>query len=162
MTTFKDAVKETPVESRTNNGMRTNDSSLNACINLFFQIGASRGNKNIITTFERAYQEDRVSALRIAAWARDVRGGAGERDTFRNILQFIETNHLSDLALMLPLVPVYGRWDDLFAVKSTVGRKIAFNLIKDAFKKGQIAQRVLGKIDSMSEEECQKMLDTYT
>lgn len=112
--------------------MKTNDSSLDANVDLFFQVGASRGKPEIIATFERAYQENRVNALRIAAWARDVRGGAGERGTFRLILSHLETNHMNDLAMMLPLVSVYGRWDDLLVLTTDTGRNMAFALIKEA------------------------------
>lgn len=128
--TFATAAKKTAVVSRTANGMKSNDSSLNANVDLFFLIGASRG-KDITATFERAYQEDRVTALRIVAWSRDVRGGAGERQTFRNLLQFIETNHPNELPMMINVGPAFGRWDDILEMKTAVGKKIAFDLIKE-------------------------------
>ena len=44
----------------TENGMVTNSSSLNDCVNLFFQIGAMRGKETskLINTFVKAYEED--------------------------------------------------------------------------------------------------------
>ena len=65
-------------------------------VDLFYKIGASRG-KNITPLFEKAYQADRVLALRTLFWARDIRGGAGERQIFRDLLLFIEANHFQDL-----------------------------------------------------------------
>jgi len=129
--TFAQAVASTLVSRETTNGMQTYESSLNACVDLFFQIGSSRG-KDVMPQFERAYQEDRVLALRMAAWARDVRGGAGERQIYRNVLRFIETNHINDLPLMLSVTSTYGRWDDLLVVETELGRKLAFDLIADA------------------------------
>ena len=76
---FKSAVLNTPVQARTQNGMKALASTLSNTTDLFFKIGASRG-KDITTQFAKAYAEDREMALRVSQWARDVRGGAGERD----------------------------------------------------------------------------------
>ena len=61
-------------EARTVNGMKARKSTANAVVDLFFKIGASRG-KNVIPGFIAALVEDADLALRIAAWARDIRGG---------------------------------------------------------------------------------------
>ena len=77
MSTFVEAVNNQ--EARTVNGMKARKSTANACVDLFYNIGASRG-KNIIPAFTAAYVENSDLALRIVQWARDVRGGAGERE----------------------------------------------------------------------------------
>ena len=74
MNTFVNAVLNQ--EARTENGMKARASTANACVDLFFKIGASRG-KDITAEFTAAYVENRDYALRIAQWARDIRGGAG-------------------------------------------------------------------------------------
>ena len=76
MTTFANATANQT--TRTTNGMPARVSTANACVDLFYKIGASRG-KNIIPDFVAAYVENREVALRIALWVRDIRGGAGER-----------------------------------------------------------------------------------
>lgn len=128
---FTSAVKNTAVASRTTNGMKENLSSLNANLDLFFNIGAARG-KDITPLFERAYQEDRVLAMRIAAWARDVRGGSGERSTFRSILKFVEKFHPADLETLVAVTPEYGRWDDVLVLETEAGKQMAFGMIKEA------------------------------
>jgi hypothetical protein len=128
--TFASAATKTASVRRTDNGMKTNVSSLNSNVDLFFNIGASRG-KDVTALFERAFQEDRVTALRIAAWARDVRGGAGERETFRSILKFIEKNHKNELPMFINAGPAFGRWDDILVMETAEGRKLAFDLIKE-------------------------------
>ena len=82
MNTFVSAVQNQ--SARTENGMRARKSTANACVDLFFKIGASRG-KDITKDFVAAYVENKDIALRIAQWVRDVRGGAGEREIFRQI-----------------------------------------------------------------------------
>ena len=75
MSTLFQAVNASAV---TQNGAVTNASSLNKNVDLFFQAGASRG-KDISATFVGALVEDSEVAVRVLQWARDVRGGAGER-----------------------------------------------------------------------------------
>lgn len=128
MNTFAQAIANTPITAYTANGAETLASSLNANTDLFFMVGASRG-KDITPQFERAYQEDSEVALRIMAWARDVRGGAGERQTFRDVLQYLEKAHPQDAYRLLPAVPYYGRWDDLLTFKTEELRNAAFGLI---------------------------------
>lgn len=133
--TFKTATKNTLTESRTANGMKTYDSSLNACVDLFFTIGASRG-KNITTQFERAFQENAELASKILLWARDIRGGAGERQIFRDMLVNIEANHKEFLFPIMKAIPELGRWDDLLVLKTDEARSIAFTMIGSALQAG--------------------------
>lgn len=132
---FATAVEQTRFESRTENGMVALQSSTNALVDLFYKMGASRG-KNIIPDFERAYQADAEIAVRIALWARDVRGGAGERQLFRDILVHLENLHPEVLERILPLVPVLGRWDDLLVFKTNEVKSLAYTMIGDALREG--------------------------
>ena len=157
MTTFKNAVKDTPVEARTENDMKTLASSLNACVNLFFNIGAKRG-QDVTALFERAYQEDADMASKILLWSRDVRGGAGERQIFRDMIQHIEKFHQDHLEAIIKITPEIGRFDDLLVFVTDNARKMAFDLIYDVLSNGVNAQSVLSKIDDMSEEDCKIML----
>ena len=131
MNTFVSAVQNQ--ESRTTNGMRARKSTANACVDLFFKIGASRG-KDITKDFVAAYAENREVALRIAQWVRDVRGGAGEREIFRQILKYLDKHQPSDAALLLMKVPEIGRWDDIFVVESKENRYKAFAMLGDALR----------------------------
>lgn len=133
--TFKNAAQNTRIETRTENGMKTYDTSLNACVDLFFHIGASRG-KNITASFERAFAENPELASKILCWARDVRGGAGERQLFRDMLVNIEQNHKEFLFPIMKLTPEIGRWDDLLELKTTEARTVAFDMIGAALKAG--------------------------
>ena len=78
MNTFVQAVNEVQLETRSLNGMKTFDSSKSPLVDLFFAIGASRG-KGLSAEFVRAFKYNETYALRLLMWARDVRGGAGER-----------------------------------------------------------------------------------
>ena len=128
MSTLFQAVNASAV---TQNGAVTNASSLNKNVDLFFQAGASRG-KDISATFVGALVEDSEVAVRVLQWARDVRGGAGERETFRKLFGNLIRNEPALAARLLVKVPEVGRWDDLFVAFGTSLENAALKLIAAA------------------------------
>ena len=131
MSTFVEAVQNQ--SARTENGMRARKSTANACVDLFFKIGASRG-KDIVPDFVAALVEDRDVALRIAQWARDARSGSGERQVYRDILAYLEKNDKDAAAKLLAKTPEIGRWDDIFVFKDKDLKSKAFTLLGDALR----------------------------
>jgi hypothetical protein len=150
-------------DNNTENGMVTNSSTLNACVDLFFTIGAMRGQdkRRLIANFSKAFNEDALTAMRTMFWVRDVRGGAGERQIFRDIMQYLVENHPDALGKNLVNISEYGRWDDLLVLFGTRFDTEAKQLIADALTAGNKARIILEQLDSLSEEDCQKILDTY-
>jgi hypothetical protein len=133
MSTFVNAVVNQ--SARTENGMMARQSTANALTDLFFKIGAMRG-QNVIPAWTAAREQDAKLASRIALWARDVRGGAGERKIFRDILvDLAKTDPYYGVALALR-VPELGRWDDLLALVGTDLEQCAFTEIEIALKEG--------------------------
>lgn len=133
MTAFASAVINQ--ESRTTNGMKARKSTSSLAVDLFFAIGASRG-KDILPAFTAAYVENKELALRIALWARDVRGGAGERELFRSILKHLEIHDIESAKLLLAKVPELGRWDDVFVFKTSEMKALAYTMLGDALRAG--------------------------
>ena len=127
MVTFAQAVASTETRALTTNGMDTLANSLDPLVDLFFTIGSSRG-KDITAVFERAYQQDRTIVAKILFWARDVRGGAGERSTFRSLLLHMERLHPGAVLVLLPHIPEYGRWDDVLIFETEMVQQAAYNL----------------------------------
>jgi hypothetical protein len=107
--------------SRTENGMMTNSTSLNNCVDLFFQIGAMRGQDKtrLINAFTKAFGENPLTAMRLLFWARDVRGGAGERQIFKDIVTYLANNRTEVMRKNIHLVSEFGRWDDLLVLIGT-------------------------------------------
>ena len=131
MNAFVEAVKNQ--EARTANGMKARKSTANAVVDLFFKIGASRG-KDITKDFVAAYVEDKDLALRVAQWARDVRGGSGERELFRSILKYLEKHDPAAAEVLMDKIPELGRWDDLFVFESKALKAKAFTMLGDALR----------------------------
>jgi hypothetical protein len=113
--------------------MKARKSSANACVDLFYNISASRG-KNIVPAFTAAYVENSDLALRIAQWARDARGGSGERQLFRDILQYLEKTNPEDAMRLMVKVPELGRYDDLFVFKTQPLKAKAYTMLGDALR----------------------------
>ena len=128
----------------TTNGMTTNSSSLNECVNLFFNIGAMRGKnkENVISMFSKAFNEDPRTAMRILFWSRDVREGAGERQIFRDVVNYLATNHPQAVKVNLDLIPEYGRWDDVHGLFGTELESEAITLIQQGLSNPETASLV--------------------
>jgi Domain of unknown function (DUF2828) len=131
MNAFVEAVANQ--EARTANGMKARKSTANKVVDLFYNIGASRG-KNIVPEFTAAYVENRELALRVALWARDVRGGAGERELFRSILKYLEKNDKLAAMAFLKKIPELGRWDDIFVFTDPDVKSAAYTMLGDALR----------------------------
>jgi hypothetical protein len=151
MNTFVNAIANQ--EARTANGMKARKSTSNAVVDLFYNIGASRG-KNIVPQFVSALAADKELALRVALWARDVRGGAGERQLFRDILSYLEKNDPGSAVRLMNKIPEVGRWDDIFTFTSSDMKARAYTMLGDALRdrnglaakwtprKGRIAEEI--------------------
>lgn len=108
-------------DSLTENGALAHSTTGSECLDLFFAIGASRGKsgKVLINQFTRAYAANQEQAIRTLLWARDVRGGAGERETFRKLFTWLCKNNTDLATRVLVKIPELGRYDDLLAALNT-------------------------------------------
>lgn len=98
--------------TRTTNNMKAFATTEKNVVDLFFKIGAMRG-QDIIPQFNAAFKENPEKAIRIALWARDVREGAGERDLFRKILAHLSNTDEKIARRVINRVADLGRFDDL-------------------------------------------------
>ena len=117
----------------TENGAAAFRSTHSACLDLFASCGALRtaSEEHIIARFARAYAEDRDMAMRILFYMRDIRGGLGERETFRYALRSFAQTAPQSVIRNLPLIAEYGRYDDLLWLLQTPCEEAAVQLIHD-------------------------------
>jgi len=107
-----DAIKNEVNGALTENGAVTHESTFSNLLDFFYHAPAKRGQDNT-GLFRLALAEDKVLALKALCYIRDIRGGQGERETFRQGLRELNSNFPDLFEAMIPLVQVYGRWDDL-------------------------------------------------
>lgn len=101
----------------------------------FFSMGGAlrtREPKEIEKFLSQALAEDKLLAIKCLFYLRDIRGGQGERRTFRESLKILSNYHKEDTEKLLPLIPDYGRWDDLFYLDNVeIDKLIAEQIKKD-------------------------------
>ncbi|ADM80133.1 hypothetical protein phiAS5_ORF0290 [Aeromonas phage phiAS5] len=129
MSAFMNAMVQ--AQARTANGAVTNYTTGDKCLNLFSQIGSSRG-KDLTSMFQEAYTESPDWAVRILQWARDIRGGAGEREQFIRLLKFLANRHEVDATVVLMNTPEIGRFKDVVAMIDSPIGEAAVAIMVDA------------------------------
>jgi hypothetical protein len=98
----------------------------------FFSNGGalrSRSDASIIDVFEKAYAGNPLLAVKSMFYFRDIRGGQGERRTFRILLNHLAVNRPEVVRANLPLIAEYGRWDDLYSLIDTDLEEDMFTVI---------------------------------
>ena len=143
---FAKAARMTSKFTRTENGALALNTTGDARLDLYATIGALRDadGERVCRLFSEAYREDPLFATKIAFYARDVRGGLGERKVFRTIIRFLAMYHPEAIRSNLDLIGVYGRYDDMYCLMGTpienemwACMKAQFEADREALAKGQ-------------------------
>lgn len=105
----------------TENGAVTYASTGSDCLDLFASIGAMRdlSDEEIWTRFYKAFCENKLLAMKILFYARDIRGGIGERKVFRIILKNLAEVAKSTVTKNMMNIPEFGRYDDMLELLDT-------------------------------------------
>lgn len=110
----------------TENDALTHSSSLNGLLDMFFHLGAARNlTESEKLRFLKNALVDATDDLNMALvlrslfYLRDVRGGQGERETFRTCMKYIYEYYPRVFEKIYKLIPYYGRWDDLVYIVLT-------------------------------------------
>ena len=125
----------------TENGAPALRSTGSECLDLFATVGAlcCAAETEIETRFLRAFAEDADLAMKILFYARDVRGGLGERRVFRVLMRYLAMAEPSVARRNLPWVAEFGRWDDVVDLLDTPVREEAVELLKAQFDRDMAA-----------------------
>jgi len=102
----------------------------------FFALGSSlrnRSERDQVDLFAAAWDENPELALKAMFYARDVRGGQGQRCAFRNQLKYLAGIDPDTVRENLTLIPEYGRWDDMYQLVNTKLEGDAFNMMRTQF-----------------------------
>lgn len=118
---FSEVMREETKWTKTENGADCKNTTDSALLDMFSTIGSMRNRTEdeIIKKFELAFQEDPLGAMRCLFYARDIRGGLGERRVFRVLLPYVAEKHEKELDKNLRLVSEFGRFDDFYSLVGT-------------------------------------------
>ena len=121
----------------TANGAVSNASTMSDCLDFFAAAGALRnaGDEEIVSRFIRAFAEDRDIAMKTLFFARDIRGGLGERRAFRVILRYLAENYPDTVRKNIANIAEYGRYDDILSLIGTASEAEAVAYIRETLKK---------------------------
>lgn len=134
-------LKKEADKTYTENGAVTYRSTQSDCLDLFAAIGALRreSDEEITDRFLRAYVEDADLAMKTLFYARDVRGGIGERRVFRTILKWLAECEPRSVEKNVPYIAEYGRYDDLLSLMGTPCEPAAMGCIKTQLAADRVA-----------------------
>lgn len=111
-------------------GYRTTGKAL---LDLNFSVASLRSasEAEIVSKFVKAFFEDKMAAMKWLFFARDVRGGLGERRLFRTVMKYLADNLPEYVRPVIELVAEYGRYDDLLCLLDTVLVSEVYQLIEE-------------------------------
>lgn len=135
MNQLVNAMQKQANKTETLNGAKAYKSTKNAVLDLFSSWGGMRG-QDILPLLRNAINEDYFLTLRCLLWGRDIRGGAGERELFRNSLVYLANNFPQTANYFIAKIPEVGRWDDLLVLHNTQYWNEVVQLIKQALSEG--------------------------
>lgn len=133
MEAIRKNITDSENDSVTENGAHGYRTSGKKLLDLNFSVSSlrERSEDEVRTAFIEAFDEDPVTAIKWLFYARDVRGGLGERRLFRIALTELAEREKELVRAVLPLVPEYGRWDDLWCLFDTPLSNDVFCMVED-------------------------------
>lgn len=128
-------LKQEANKTATENGAVTNITTESDCLDLFATIGALRreSNQEIEARFIRAFAENKDIAMKLLFFARDIRGGLGERKVFRVIMRWLANNEPNTVHKNLVHIAEYGRYDDLLSLMGTPCETAMLEVLHEQF-----------------------------
>lgn len=102
-------------------------------LDLNFAVASLRNmnEREISKRFLKAYYENPELAMKWLFFLRDIRGGLGERRSFRIILKSLIEIRVDMVRCMIPLVAEYGRFDDLLCLFDTAVESDVIEYLKE-------------------------------
>lgn len=122
-------------KTTTENGADTLKSTLNPLVDFFALGGATRSNEALgLDLFKKAFACDEQKAIRILFYLRDIRGGQGERNLFRNALEYLGKSEKKVAQNIVQYIPEYGRYDDMFSLPTKMYVPLLMEQLEKDFK----------------------------
>lgn len=130
---FIDGLTKESRKTKTANGATAFKNTKDALVDLFAVIGAMRGQdpSRLHVLIDGAYAESPILLAKMLFQTRDIRGGLGERETFKESIHYCARRYPNVIEPNIALIPEYGRWDDMFALMRTELEKPMFKIMRE-------------------------------
>lgn len=133
---LRSAIKDEAKWTKTWNGadaLKTTDSAL---LDMFGRAGAMRAcdktEKQIV--FSRAFKEDPDAAVKLLFYTRDIRGGYGEKDTFKTMIAHLANINTESVEKNLWAILEFGCAKDLYSLIGTKAENAMWAFMKNQFE----------------------------
>lgn len=121
----------------TENGALGYETTGKALVDMNFAVASLRNQdeEEIVKRFIPAFYEDRMLAMKWLFFLRDVRGGLGERRTFRVIMKYLAKSFPEMVNALVGIMAEYGRFDDLLCLFDTPVEETALLVLREQLEK---------------------------
>ncbi|MDE6387554.1 MAG: DUF2828 family protein [Lachnospiraceae bacterium] len=132
----------------TENGAAGYKTTGKALVDLNFAAASLRNmsEAEIVKRFIPAFYEDRILAMKWLFFLRDVRGGMGERRSFRIIVRYLAEREPGMMGRLIELMAEYGRYDDLLCLFDTPLEKTVLAVLTKQLREDMVNKEKDGKI----------------
>lgn len=166
---FADAMRRESNTKLTENGAFAYNSIGDSLMELFSQIGAlrPRTEEEIKEKFLNAYRQSPSLATKMLFYAGNIRGGLGERRTFRICLRALAEYNSAVVMDNIANIPYYNRFDSLFSLIGTGAEAGMWHFVESTLL-NDMRQARQGKPVSLlakwmpSEKQVQKIPEKFT
>lgn len=136
MNSLSNAMRTEANSTYTENGAKAYGTTNSSLLDLFSVIGAlrNRPDSEIERLFDKAFKEEPLYALKCVFYARDIRGGLGERDVPRKLLKHLAETNPCVVATNMQYIPHFGRWDDLYVFVGTPVEHAMWQFMRKQFE----------------------------
>lgn len=117
---YIEALKNDLIKTTTENGDIAFTTTGIYTLDLFSLMGGMRYNySDLSNLFIRSFFEDNIVTIKILLYLRDILNGLGERNSFRLLFNMLANLNPNLAKQLIPLIPKYGRYDDVLAAFNT-------------------------------------------
>ena len=138
MNTFLNQMTKDSNFTYTENGGVTRKTTESKVLDMFAVGGAyrERSDEDVILLFKNAFEENPDLAMKCLFYLRDILNGQGERRFFRVVFRWLAVNYPETARKNYKLIPIYGRYDDLYCLVDTPLEKEMFRFMKHEVVEG--------------------------
>lgn len=115
-----------------------------ALVDLNFAAASLRNESEleIVNRFIQAFYEDRILAMKWLFFLRDVRGGLGERRSFRIIIRYLAESNPEMINSLVGIMAEYGRFDDLLQLLDTPVEERVLEVLRAQLEKDEAGMKL--------------------
>lgn len=127
----------------TENGAVGYASTMHPLADLNFMVSSLRNRDEnfIVREFVKAYYDEPKYAVKWLFFLRDIAQGLGERRTFRICMKYLADSHTEIARTVYPLIPEYGRYDDLLLFLDTGLKREVSRFLKEKLEEDELAMQ---------------------